>query len=141
MALNMLLLIPFSPTVDPSNPYQLTAEEEQVMAHLVSAFTSCEKLQRHIRFFLEKGSLYKIENNILMFHACVPLNEDGSLKEVNIFGTTYKGRALFDAVDHYVRAAFVETDPCAKKTRARSAVVSMARRRFSSVCQEQNGDV
>lgn len=103
------------PTVDPSNPYQLTAEEEQVMAHLVSAFTSCEKLQRHIRFFLEKGSLYKIENNILMFHACVPLNEDGSLKEVNIFGTTYKGRALFDAVDHYVRAAFVETDPCAKK--------------------------
>ena len=103
------------PTVDPSNPYQLTAEEEQVMAHLVSAFTSCEKLQRHIRFFLEKGSLYKIENNVLMFHACVPLNEDGSLKEVNIFDTTYKGRALFDAVDHYVRAAFVETDPCAKK--------------------------
>ena len=103
------------PTVDPSNPYQLTTEEEQVMAHLVSAFTSCEKLQRHIRFFLEKGSLYKIENNVLMFHACVPLNEDGSLKEVNIFGTTYKGRALFDAVDHYVRAAFIETDPYAKK--------------------------
>ncbi len=103
------------PTVDPSNPYQLTKEEAEVMAHLESAFTSCEKLQRHIHLFLEKGSLYKIENNILMFHACVPLNDDGSLKEVNLFNKTYKGRALFDAVDRYVRDAYVESDPQAKK--------------------------
>lgn len=103
------------PTVDPDNPYQLTEEEEQVMAHLEHAFTSCEKLQRHIQFFLEKGSLYTIENNVLMFHACVPLNDDGSLKEVCLFGNTYKGRALFDAVDRYVRAAYTESDPQAKK--------------------------
>ncbi len=103
------------PTVDPRDPYQLTKEEEQVMAHLEHAFTSCEKLQRHIRLFLDKGSLYTIKNNILMFHACVPLNDDGTLKEVTLFNKTYKGRALFDAVDHYVRAAYLESDPEAKK--------------------------
>lgn len=103
------------PTVDPADPYRLTEEEAQVIDHLERAFTSCEKLQRHIRLFLDKGSLYKIENNVLMFHACVPLNEDGSLKEVNIYGETYKGKALFDAVDGYVRAAYTNTDPATRK--------------------------
>lgn len=103
------------PTIDTANPNRLTAEEEQVMAELEKAFISCEKLQRHIALFLEKGSLYKIENNTLMFHACVPLNEDGTLKEVTIFDETYKGRALFDAVDYYVRAAFNEADPEKRK--------------------------
>lgn len=99
------------PTVDWDNPYALTSEEEAVVESLVEAFTGCEKLQRHIALFLDKGSLYKIQNNTLMFHACVPLNADGSLKETDIFGTPYKGKALFDAVDHYVRAAFDDPDP------------------------------
>lgn len=103
------------PTVDWSNPYALTAEEEQVMQALEQEFQNSAKLQRHMNFFLEEGSLYKIENNHLMFHACVPLNEDGSLKAANIYGTEYKGKALFDAVDQYVRDAFTEEDPAAKK--------------------------
>lgn len=106
---------PVFPTVDFSNPYQLTEAEEKVMQSLEQAFTTCEKLQRHIQFFLEKGSLYRIENNILMFHACVPLNEDGSLKEVNLFGNTFKGKSLFDEVDRQVRLAFLATDAKEKK--------------------------
>lgn len=94
------------PTVDPANPYKLTAAEEDVMQRLEAAFTSCEKLQRHMRFFLEKGSLYKIRDNNLLFHACVPLNADGSLKVVDIFGKKLAGKALYDEVDRYVRAAF-----------------------------------
>lgn len=106
---------PVFPTVDWNDPYRLTDEEEMVMASLEAAFKNCEKLQRHMQFFLDKGSLYKIENNTLMFHACVPLNPDGTLKEVNIFGKTYKGKALFDAVDRYVRDAFTATDPKSRK--------------------------
>ncbi len=98
------------PTVDPANPFALTPAEEEVMCRLEAAFTGCEKLQRHMHFFLEAGSLYKICNGNLMFHACVPLNADGSLKEVNVFGTPYKGRALYDVMERYVRAAFYSHD-------------------------------
>ena len=103
------------PTVDWEHPYQLTDEEEIVMQSLEEAFMHCEKLQRHSALFLERGSLYKIQNNTLMFHACVPLNADGSLRETNLYGEKLKGRKLFDAVDRYVRAAFTDQDPTAQK--------------------------
>lgn len=103
------------PTVDWEHPYQLTDEEEIVMQSLEEAFIHCEKLQRHIALFLERGSLYKIQNNTLMFHACVPLNADGSLRETNLYGEKLKGRKLFDAVDRYIRAAFTDQDPTAQK--------------------------
>ena len=103
------------PTVDWEHPYQLTDEEEIVMQSLEEAFIHCEKLQRHIALFLERGSLYKIQNNTLVFHACVPLNADGSLRETNLYGEKLKGRKLFDAVDRYIRAAFTDQDPTAQK--------------------------
>ncbi len=103
------------PTIDPCDPYRLTPEEEAVMVRLASAFEGCEKLQRHMRFLLEAGSLYKIYNSNLLFHACVPLNEDGSLKEVDVYGTTYQGRALYDALDDWVRRAFLSEDPGERK--------------------------
>ncbi len=106
------------PTVDPADPYTLTPEEEEVMARLEAAFLGSEKLQRHMRFFLEAGSLYKVSNGNLLLHACVPLNDDGTLKEVEIFGETYKGRSLYDACDRYVRAAFFSHD-AAERERGR----------------------
>ena len=106
------------PTVDPDDPYALTPEEEEVMARLEAAFLGSEKLQRHMRFFLEAGSLYKVSNGNLLLHACVPLNDDGSLKEVEIFGQTYKGRSLYDVCDRYVRAAFFSHD-AAERERGR----------------------
>ena len=86
-------------------------EEEDVMQRLEQALTGCEKLQRHMRFFLDAGSLYKVCNGNLLFHACVPLNADGSLMETEVFGETYKGRALYDVMERYVRAAFDDANP------------------------------
>ena len=103
------------PTVDPADPYRLTPEEEEVMQRLEQAFTGCEKLQRHMRFFLDAGSLYKICNGNLLFHACVPLNADGSLMETDVFGEKLKGRALYDVMERYVRAAFNDPDPAMRK--------------------------
>ena len=85
------------------------------MCRLEQAFTSCEKLQRHMRFFLEAGSLYKIYNGNLLFHACVPLAADGSLMETDVFGEKFKGRALYDEMERYVRAAFYDPDPEMRK--------------------------
>ncbi len=103
------------PTVNHEDPYALTPEEEDAMRSLELAFQNSEKLQRHMKLFLDRGSLYKIQNNALMFHACVPLNEDGSFKEADLFGQKLKGKELFDAVDAHVRNAFNATDPEQKK--------------------------
>ncbi|SCG92358.1 Fructose-1%2C6-bisphosphatase class 3 [uncultured Clostridium sp.] len=94
------------PTIDPKNPYQLSADEEDVMERLERAFTGCEKLQEHMHFLLSKGSLYKVYNNNLLYHGCVPLNEDGSLKEVTLFSKKFKGKSLYDALERYVRKGF-----------------------------------
>ena len=99
------------PTVDPKNPYAFTAQEQEIADRLIQSFTGCEKLQTHMKFLLAKGGLYKIYNDNLLFHGCIPLNPDGTFKEVNIYGTTYKGRALFDALENWIRKGFVSLDP------------------------------
>lgn len=103
------------PTVNPADPYALTPEEENVMQRLEQAFVGCDKLQRHMKFFLDMGGLYTIYNGNLMFHACVPLNDDGSLMEVDVFGSKHKGRELYDVMERYVRDAFTSDDEDARK--------------------------
>lgn len=98
------------PTIDPENPYELTNEEQEIMDRLERAFIGCEKLQDHMRLLLSKGGLYKVHNGNLLYHGCVPLNKDGSLKEVNLFGHTFKGRSLYDALERYVRKGFFAID-------------------------------
>jgi len=98
------------PTIDPQNPYALTAEEEEVMDRLEKAFLHSEKLQRHMRFLLNKGTLYKVYNNNLLFHGCVPLNEDGTLKKVSLYGKEYSGKSLYEMLESYVRKGFHAID-------------------------------
>lgn len=98
------------PTIDPRKPYALTAAEEDIMERLTKAFENCEKLQAHMRFLLNKGGLYKVYNNNLLYHGCVPLNEDGSLKAIRIYGHTYKGKSLYEVLESYVRKGFYALD-------------------------------
>lgn len=94
------------PTVDPADPYALSEQEKNVMERLTRAFKNCEKLQKHVKFLLKKGSLYKVYNGNLLYHGCVPMNEDGSFMEVPVYGQTYRGKALYDVLEQYVRKAF-----------------------------------
>ncbi len=98
------------PTIDPKRPYALTKEEEDVMERLTRAFLNCRKLQEHMRFLLNKGALYKVYNGNLLYHGCMPLKEDGSLKPVKIYGHTYKGKALYEVLESYVRKGFHALD-------------------------------
>ena len=84
------------PTIDWEHPYELSVDEADVMERLTAAFLNCEKLQRQVRFLFTKGSLYHVYNGNLLYHGCVPLNEDGSFTKVNIYGTEYAGKALYD---------------------------------------------
>jgi fructose-1,6-bisphosphatase-3 len=102
-------------TVDPEHPYDLTEEEQNVMKHLCSSFIHSEKLQRHIQRLLKKGSMYRVYNGNLLYHGCVPLYDDGSFAKVNIYGTEYSGKALFDVLESYVRKAFFAANPVEKE--------------------------
>lgn len=103
------------PTVNPENPYELTEDELEVMLRLKSSFRHCEKLQKHVEFLLKHGSLYKIYNGNLLYHGCVPMNEDGSFTKVQVFGKKYSGKALYDVLESYVRKAFFEKDKATKE--------------------------
>ena len=94
------------PTIDKNNPYALTDEEEKIISNLTKSFLNSEALQRHIAVFINKGSMYKIENNNLMYHALVPLCSDGSLKKVNIGNVSLSGKRLFDYIDAMVRKLY-----------------------------------
>lgn len=94
------------PTVDPKDPYRLSPEEEQVVDRLRHAFVHCEKLQRHVRFLFSKGSLYRVYNSNLLYHGCVPVDEQGDFKQVNVYGKKYSGKALYDVLDTYARKGF-----------------------------------
>ena len=94
------------PTVDPNNPYQLTEEEASVMRKLKQSFMNSDKMRKHMRWLYAKGSLYLVRNANLMFHASMPMNEDGTFKKVLVHGKEYSGKALFDRVDSVVRAAY-----------------------------------
>lgn len=98
------------PTIDPADPYKLTDEEEYVMDRMQTAFVQCEKLQSHMQFLLNKGSLYKVYNNNLLYHGCIPLNENGDFEKVNIYGHEYAGKKLYDELEKYVRRAFFSVD-------------------------------
>ncbi len=95
----------YFPTIDPADPYRLSVEESEVIERLAHSFTTSEKLQRHIRCLLDHGSMYLVYNGNLLFHASVPMNADGTLKEVHLYDGFYKGRALLDKVDLLIRAA------------------------------------
>ena len=103
------------PTIDWKHPYELSSEEEDVMERITQAFLNCEKLQRHVRFLFTQGSLYKVYNGNLLYHGCVPMNEDGTFTRVNVYGKEYSGKALYDVLENYARKGYYAIDPGEKK--------------------------
>jgi len=98
------------PTVDWNDPYKLTEEEELVVERLSDAFRHSEKLQKHVKFLFSKGGLYKAHNSNLLYHGCVPMDENGNFSKVNVFGTEYSGKQLYDVLDSYARKGYYSQD-------------------------------
>ncbi len=95
------------PTISPDNPNELTPEEKQLMAKLHHSFQISEKLHKHIRLLLQHGCMYAIYNNNLLFHASIPLNDDGTLKNVEISpSNTFHGKDLLQNIGIMIRTAF-----------------------------------
>lgn len=94
------------PTIDPSDPYRLTEEEQEVIDRLVHSFRSSRTLARHMECMYSHGSMYLVRNSNLLYHGSVPLNEDGSFAEMEIMGQKLSGKTLLDETEKLVRTAF-----------------------------------
>ncbi|MBC2079698.1 fructose-1,6-bisphosphatase [Listeria booriae] len=94
------------PTIDPANPYELTTDEKELIDKLTASFKNCEKLQRHVSFLYSKGSMVLTYNNNLLYHGCIPLNEDGSFMEMTLKGKKYAGRALLNQFEQIAREGY-----------------------------------
>ena len=96
----------YLPTINPQDPYALSQEEHELMEQLARSFRKSEKMQRHLRLLYQHGSLYLVRNGFLLYHAAIPLNEDGSFMEVDVCGQKVKGKALMQRIDYVVRQAY-----------------------------------
>ena len=96
----------YFPTIDPKNPTKLTEEEREIVKKMHRSFILSEKLKKHMKCLYTHGSMYLVTNSNLLYHASVPLNQDGSLKEIKLQNKLYKGKALLDKVDNLVRIAY-----------------------------------
>ncbi|MDE6115661.1 fructose-1,6-bisphosphatase [Barnesiella sp. WM24] len=107
------------PTVNPDDPYSLTTEEAELVKKLHHSFRISDKLRKHIQCLFSHGSMYGVYNSNLLFHASMPLNADGSLKEVELRGQRYKGSELFRRIGMVMRSAFNDDADAADREFAR----------------------
>ena len=96
----------YLPTIQADSPYELSQEEHELMQQLARSFRKSERAQKHLRILYQHGSLYLVRNSFLLYHAAIPLNDDGSLMEVDVCGVRAKGKALMDRIDRVVRQAY-----------------------------------
>lgn len=94
------------PTLESGNPYALSEQERAVMDELKAAFLNSVRLQRHIRFLYEKGSMYRIFNENLLYHGCIPMDASGNFEGVTLEGQTYQGKSYLDYADRVARRAY-----------------------------------
>ncbi|MBS5780635.1 fructose-1,6-bisphosphatase [Megamonas sp.] len=98
---------PSFPTINPQNPYELALEEAEVLSDIKSAFLDSVRLRKHIDFLYQKGSVYKAYNNNLLYHGCIPLNDDGSFMRIHLNNKYYSGKNYLDFVDKTIRQAYL----------------------------------
>lgn len=105
----------FLPTLNKENLLELTNEEKDVISKIKRSFLNSEKLQNHIKFLFNKGSMYTVYNSNLLLHGCVPLNENGSFKNVIVDGEIFNGKKLYEKLEDVVRAGYFEKKNLKKK--------------------------
>ena len=98
------------PTIDPKNPYELTSEEAEVVERLCESFKHSQKLKEHMKFIYQKGEIYTIFNSNLLFHACIPMEEDGSFRKVKFLGNTVSGKEYLDLINETIKEVFFDEE-------------------------------
>ena len=104
------------PTIDPKDPYKLTKEEDEIISRLQESFKNSETLNKHMTFLYSKSSIYKCFNSNLLFHGCIPMEENGEFAKVTVLGRTLAGKQYLDFINKNIRIAYLEKDDEDKNT-------------------------
>lgn len=103
------------PTFDPENPYELSEEEKSMMQKIRLSFENSERLHNHVRFLFSKGSMYLTYNGNLLYHGCIPMNPDGSLRHFNFDGKDHGPMEFMDRLERLARQGYFAKDDPQKK--------------------------
>ena len=103
------------PTFDTVDPYKLNKEEEELTEKLKNSFQKSEKLQKHVKFLILKGGIYLKYNSNLLYHACIPMEENKEFKKIEIFGKFYYGKNFLDKIDMLIREYYLTENKPKKK--------------------------
>ncbi len=103
------------PTFDTDDPYKLNKEEEELTEKLKNSFQKSEKLQKHVKFLILKGGIYLKYNSNLLYHACIPMEENKEFKKIEIFGKFYYGKNFLDKIDMLIREYYLTENKPKKK--------------------------
>jgi len=93
------------PTVDPKDPYAYSPEEQVCVNRLKESFTRSIRLRDHMQWLVRRGGMWTRRDEVLLFHACVPVDREGKPQSFGVDGKEYSGRELMDALGSVVRRA------------------------------------
>ena len=103
------------PTVDPKNPLALTPGEKELMRTLTASFKHSSLLHKHVKFLYSHGGIYKCYNSNLLYHGCIPMNENGTFAEVKVGNAIYSGQSLMDYFNYQVQNAYFAAEGTAER--------------------------
>ena len=84
--------------------HALTEQEEYVVDTLLASFQQSAKMQEHMQLLLDKGSMYLVYNQHLLFHGCLPLKSDGSFLPLTVADKDYSGKELLNFFEEQIRS-------------------------------------
>ncbi|RLA68610.1 MAG: class 3 fructose-bisphosphatase, partial [Epsilonproteobacteria bacterium] len=98
-------------TLNKAEPFELNDDELNVMKQLQNSFMKSEKLQKHTRMLFNRGAVYACYNNNLLYHGCIPMDENGEFLPIYLDDNSYTGKELLDKCDLYARKGFFSEEP------------------------------
>lgn len=90
------------PTLRADAPYDLHPAESACIERMRDHFLSSRKLWQHIVYLKNHGNMYLVRDRHVIFHGCIPVDEQGEFLPLEVDGTPRKGRELLDALDSVV---------------------------------------
>jgi fructose-1,6-bisphosphatase-3 len=94
------------PTIDPRDPYAYSPEEAACVDAIRKSFASSVRLRGHMQWLARRGGMWTRRDDVLVFHACVPVDESGTPLALSVDGRDVAGRELMDALAAVVRRCF-----------------------------------
>ena len=98
------------PTINRDNPFELTEGEQEIIENLKHSFLHSEKMQRHLKFLFAKGGIYLCYNGNLLYHGCIPFDEDGEFSKISLDGRKMSGKGYLDYCERQIRNSYSKNE-------------------------------